>query len=40
MVICVAVDCESDSTGEGLSFAKFLRDKNQKVSCLLLLLKS
>ena len=30
MVICVAVDCKSDSTREGLSFYKFLRDENLK----------
>ena len=30
MVICVAVDCKSDSTRERLSFYKFLRDENLK----------
>ena len=35
MVICVAVNCKSDSTREGLSFYKFPRDKNLKQQWLI-----
>ena len=36
MVICVAVDCKSDSRqGKAISFYKFPRNENLKQKCLL-----